>query len=116
VLVLRRLAIALALTTVTRIAAADIYCTGTVQYVLLYGDGTVSLVGSWRGDYTVLCNTNGTWGNIATEICLAWYGTAVKAAAESKHVAVYYSPSSYTCATLPTYGSSSVPYYFGVAP
>jgi hypothetical protein len=96
--------------------AADLYCSGTVQYVLMYNDGTVALSGSWRGDYVYLCSTSGSWGSIPQEVCLAWYATAVKAADDGKHVAIYYSPSSYTCATLPTYSSAPVPFYFGVAP
>ena len=96
--------------------AADLYCSGTVQYVLLYYDGAVALLGSWRGDYTYLCSTSGSWGSIPPEVCLAWYATAVKAADDGKHVAIYYSPSSYTCTTLPTYSSAPVPFYFGVVP
>jgi hypothetical protein len=48
--------------------AADLYCSGTVQYVLLYYDGIVALLGSRRGDYTYLCSTSGSWGSILQEV------------------------------------------------
>jgi hypothetical protein len=99
--------------------AADFQCSGTVQYALLYADGTVNIMTSWRGDYTYLCSTSGSWAPataVPQEVCLSWYATAVKAAAEGRHVAVYYSGTTYTCATLPTYSGAPVPLYFGVAP
>jgi hypothetical protein len=88
-------------------------CTGTAVKVLLYGDGTVNLQSSWRNDFTVICNINGTFGNISAEVCLSWYATATSAAAHGKQVTVYYA-ATYTCATLPTYWSAPAPTYFGV--
>lgn len=105
------LAAALALLSLPSQAATD--CNGTVTRVLLYGDGTVNLLSSWRNDYTVLCNTNGTFGSIPAELCLSWYATAMNAAAHGKQVNVYYA-ATYTCATLPTYWSSPVPTYVGL--
>lgn len=102
---------ALALASVPSHAATD--CNGTVTRVLLYGDGTVNLLSSWRNDYTFLCNTNGTFGGIPAEVCLSWYATAMNAAAHGKQVNVYYA-ATYTCATLPIYSSSAVPTYVGL--
>lgn len=93
---------------------AAVSCEGLVSYALLYSDGTVNILGEWRGAYTILCNTNGTFGGIPAEICLSWYASAAKAAADGKAFAVYYNTSSYTCANLPTYSSSLVPTYAGV--
>jgi hypothetical protein len=45
---------------------------------------------------------------------LAWYGAALKARADDTTVSIYYATNSYTCATLPTYGSSIVPVYIGL--
>ena len=63
---------ALALVSLQANAVTD--CSGTVVKALLYGDGTVNIQSSWRNDFTVICNTNGTFGNIPAEVCLAWYG------------------------------------------
>jgi hypothetical protein len=103
-----------ALATVCAATQAAIHCEGLVNYALLYSDGTVNVIGAWRGEYTYLCNTNGTWGGISAEVCLSWYALAAKAAADGKVLAVYYNTDSYTCANLPTYGSSLVPTYAGV--
>ncbi len=93
---------------------AAIDCRGLVDYVLLYADGTVNVRGAWRGDFTVLCNTSTNWGDIAPEICLSWYATATKAAADGKQLTVYYETNSSTCGDLPTYGASLVPFYVGI--
>ena len=106
------LGIGLAAIPLTSRAAID--CTGLVHYALFYADGTVNVLGEWRGGYTYLCNTNGTWGGVPPEVCLSWYATAVKAAADGKELALYYGTDAYTCATLPTYSSSLVPTYVGL--
>jgi hypothetical protein len=95
--------------------ASPINCQGTVLDALLYADGSVNIRGSWRSDFTFVCNTNGTFGGVATEVCLSWYATAVKAISLGKTLQVYYN-TTYTCATLPTYGSSPVPVYIGMNP
>src|SRR4051794_26825318 len=87
----------LALVSFSSHAATD--CNGTVTRVLLYGDGSVNLLASYRNDYTVLCNTNGTFGGIPAEVCLSWYATALDAVAHGKQVNVYYG-ATLTCATL----------------
>lgn len=96
-------------------ANAALHCEGLVDYALLYSEGTVNIRGAWRGDFTIICNTNGTVGGISAEICLSWYASAAKAAADGKRLAVYYATDSYTCANLPTYSSALVPVYVGVA-
>jgi hypothetical protein len=94
------------------LARADMDCTGTLTAVLMYSDGSVLIRSSWRNDYTRLCGTQD--GVVATEVCLAWYGAAIKAKADNKTVSVYYygTPSS-SCATLPTYNNTPKPAYFG---
>lgn len=93
-------------------ARADIYCSGTISEVLMYASGSVLILSSWRGDWTEICNTQGSFGGIDGASCLAWYGAAVKAAASQMQAGVYYSGNAYTCANLPTYDSSLVPVYF----
>jgi hypothetical protein len=88
-------------------------CRGKVDQVLLYADGSLNILGNWRGDFTILCNTNGTIGNIPTEICMGWYGLLTKAKADNLNVAVYYFTNA-ACNALPTYGSAPVPVYVGL--
>lgn len=104
-------AIALPLIT-SSVHAAPLYCTGTISAVLMYADGRVMIQGTWRGDFTDICNGQGTWGGIAETTCLSWYGAALKARKDVTTVTVYYpNGGSYTCATIPTYSSAPVPGY-----
>lgn len=91
-------------------AHAAIECVGKVGKVLLYADGSVNVLGAWRGDYTIVCNTNG--GAVSTEVCLSWYATLLKAKANNTDVTVYYN-TTYACNNLPTYGSTPTPVYVG---
>lgn len=89
------------------------WCTGTVNAVYLTSDGSVVIEGSWRGDYTEMCNDQGTFGGVDQVTCLSWYAAAVQAEkAQSKVTVSYQDEGSYTCANLPTYASSPAPYYF----
>jgi hypothetical protein len=87
-------------------AQADISCSGTLSSVLLYADGTVMINSTWRNDWTMICNTQNGYGGIDISTCLAWYGAAVKASQSHVAVATYYAGNTYTCANLPTYGST----------
>ena len=98
-------------------AAADLNCNGKVGDVLLYSDGTVNIRSDWRGDFTYICSTSGSWApNITTEVCLAWYATLVKAQASGLRVSVYYGGNPGTCSTLPSYSASPTPIYIGLLP
>jgi hypothetical protein len=92
-------------------AQADISCSGTLSGVLLYADGSVMIQGSWRGDWTMICNTQNNFGGIDTSTCLAWYGAAVKSSQGHVTVGTYYSGDTYTCTNLPTYHNSPPPVY-----
>jgi len=93
-------------------AAAQTYCSGTINAVYLTSDGDVVLEGSWRGDYTEICNDQGTFGGIDQVTCLSWYAAAVKAETAQSKVMVTYNNDGYTCNNLPTYANSIVPFYF----
>ena len=95
-----------------RTATATTWCTGTVQAVYLASDGAVVIEGSWRGDFTEICNEQGTFGGIDQPRCLAWYAAAVSAERAQSKVELMYPIDTYTCANLPTYSNSPAPYYF----
>lgn len=93
-------------------AYATEYCYGKITNVAMYADGTVLIVGTWRGDYTTICSTQGTWGGIPAETCMAWYGAALKARADNTNVVMYYpNTNGATCSNIPTYGGSPAPGY-----
>ncbi|MEL4393359.1 MULTISPECIES: hypothetical protein [Shewanella] len=93
-------------------ALANYHCEVDVHRVLVYGNGTVNVLHSGRGDYTVICNANGTWNNIDTVTCSLWVATLQMAQNNNKKAIFYYSGDG-RCDTLPTYGNAPAPIYIG---
>jgi hypothetical protein len=91
-------------------SAGTIYCEGSVVSVYVSSSGEVVFQPSYRADYTEVCNLDGSWQGISTEICYSWYSQLIAAKTHAKNVLLQYS-TSYTCATLPTYAGSPVPGY-----
>lgn len=93
-------------------SAGNIYCQGTVVSVYVSSSGDVIFQGSYRGDYTEVCNLHGSWQGISTETCYAWYSQLIAAKTHAKEVLLnYQTTASYTCDALPTYANSPVPGY-----
>jgi hypothetical protein len=92
------------------LSAAPLWCDGTLGQTYITNTGQFLLSGSWRNDITMICDLNQSWNGIAPETCAFWYSLLVSAKTNNKPARVYYD-TSYTCATLPTYGSSPAPGY-----
>jgi hypothetical protein len=105
------LGLVVALTNAPPCFAATIYCSGTLDAVYVTNDGQFVLRGTWRNDYTMICNLRQTWTGVAPETCAFWYAMMVTSKTNAKAVTLYYPNSSYTCATLPTYESAPAPGY-----
>lgn len=113
----RKSAVVLALAifaTTTPLHAAETYCSGKLNEMLVYSDGTLMVHSTWRNDWTVLCNIKGTFGGIDAVTCSMWAALAGKVVETQQFVIVYY-PNSAACTALTTYGSSSAPGYFRTA-
>lgn len=105
-------------------AQAAVECVGKPGPVLLYKDGTVGALITWStggsGFYHV-CNTNGEFGGISTEICLAWYATLMKAKGRFKtdgtpdplNVALYFDVT-VACDQLPVSSATPSVHYLGL--
>jgi hypothetical protein len=94
-------------------AAESRACAGTLNEYIVYSDGTLMVFGSWRGDWTYLCSTQGTLHSISSETCFSWLAMATAARVHNKTFGVYYA-GSLNCATLPTYSGSPAPMYVRV--
>lgn len=87
-------------------------CNAQVLRVLIYADGAVNILHSGRGDYTVVCNLNSTYGTVSPTTCAMW--TAMLQVIKKKNgTAAFYFPGDGACATMATYGSAPVPTYIG---
>ncbi|OGQ53938.1 MAG: hypothetical protein A3J24_00585 [Deltaproteobacteria bacterium RIFCSPLOWO2_02_FULL_53_8] len=108
-----RTLIAVALVLCSWVARADaLYCPGKIAQLIVYGTGQLSIVGTWRGDWTHLCNLN-TGSPIDSVTCSHWSSMATMAFKEGAQVGVYYNvPVGTTCANLATYANSPTPVYF----
>lgn len=91
--------------------AANLWCSGTPENLYIADMGQLFIRGSWRTDYTQLCNVEGEWKGIPQQTCWSWYGILSSAITNTRLVTVYYSNSAYTCATMPTYEAAEPPGY-----
>lgn len=94
------------------IASASFSCEVMVKRVLVYGDGTVSVLHDGRNDYTYICNSKGTWKDIDTVTCALWSSMLQSAQNNGRKVVFYYYGDG-SCSVLPTYGGSLAPVYIG---
>jgi len=95
--------------------ASPLACSGTVRNIIQYADGRMMIFGSWRGDFTMLCNTATVWNGISTGVCSKWYATASIAYTTGRPVVVSYGDAgTATCGTLPTYQSAPPPDYLSL--
>lgn len=93
-------------------ASAAFQCSSSIGSVLVYGDGTVNVNHSGRGDYTVVCNLNSTYKGVSPSTCAIWSAMILQAKRANSVLQFYYDGAG-ACSTLPTYSSAPVPVYIG---
>jgi hypothetical protein len=102
--------IGLGLTWLATSWATPQHCAGTVTNLYLARDGSVLVIGSWRGDYTRLCSLNEPLNGISILTCASWMAVLSKAVSRRSTVGVYYGNAP-ACSTLPVYWESIIPDY-----
>ena len=108
--------LALLLSTLAGVAmAADVQCNGSVSSLLIYTDGTVNILASWRSDYTHICNLKQVRKGVDPLTCAMWVNAIESARKLSATIKTYYTDDgSFTsCADLPRYAAAPAPVYFG---
>lgn len=87
-------------------------CSVKVVNVLVYQDGTVNVLHSGRGDYTVICSLSSDRNQVSTSTCAMW--TSMLLAIKKKDgTAEFYFNGDGNCSTIATYGLAPVPVYIG---
>ncbi|WP_341664792.1 hypothetical protein [Vibrio sp.] len=104
--------IALGLLFASSSVSANYDCTGTVNHVLVYADGSVNLHATYRNGYTYVCNLKNDWKGVSPQACKGMLSTLLTAQSTGKTINTYYK--SYTCETLPHYDSAPGPVYVGI--
>jgi len=90
--------------------AAPQWCFGTISIAWIDPVGNLLIVGSWRGDHTLVCGLDQPWKGIPTKVCAAWFSMLNTARILNSPVIIFY-PDAAACNALPTYGNSLAPGY-----
>ena len=95
------------------LAAFD--CRVDLHAVLIYGDGSVNVLHSGRGDYTVICNVSEERLGVSPTTCALWASMLISLKKDGKKADFYYNstPQYNSCATLPHYSLAPAPVYIG---
>ena len=88
---------------------AAVNCSGDIKRVYVTKVGDLVILGSWRNDYTKVCNVAIEWGGVKDSTCKAWLSIAEAAQISKTPVIVRYNLSS--CSDIPTYTASPSPEY-----
>ncbi|MBU1620768.1 MAG: hypothetical protein KJ556_04840 [Gammaproteobacteria bacterium] len=90
-------------------------CKVDLHAVLIYGDGTVNVLHSGRGDYTHICNLSEERLGVSPTTCALWASMLVTLKKDGKKADFYYNstPQYNSCATLPHYSGAPAPVYIG---
>lgn len=93
---------------------ADIQCSGAVNSLLVYANGTVNISTSYRNDYTHICNLQSARQNVDTLTCALWVGAIESARKLNQNIKIYYTNNNdFSCDTIPTYAAAPAPVYIG---
>ncbi len=91
------------------VQAGSVWCTGKVTGMIVDKNGDVTINGTYRNNWTKICNLNGTWGGIGTVTCTMWVKLLDDAYKYDTSITIKYISGS--CANLPTWGGSLAPIY-----
>lgn len=83
-------------------------CYGTINSSYMVKNGEVIIRGTWRNDYTQICNLKTEWKGVTPDVCAGWKAMVDAALTLGRTVAIYYSPD-VTCSTIPYYGDAPSP-------
>ncbi len=87
-------------------ALASIWCLGKLSGSYITPAGDLIVNGSWRNDWTRLCNVN-----TDSMVCPLWASYAATAITNKLKIRLMYSENTYQCSDLPTYNSTPKPAY-----
>jgi hypothetical protein len=94
-------------------SATPFDCNVDLFGVIVYSSGSVNVLHSGRGDWTVICNLNNTYKDVGVVTCAMWTSMLLNIKNNGKKVNFYYDNQYGSCDKLPTYGNAPVPVYIG---
>lgn len=86
------------------------WCSGTISHTYIAKDGTLYIHGSWRKDYTAICNVSQTRDGVNVEVCKGWLSMIITGKTTKTPMVIYYGnvPS---CTEIPRYDDAPGPGY-----
>lgn len=87
-------------------------CEVDVSRVLIYADGSVNVLHTGRGSYTVICNLKSERQGVSVTTCAMW-ASMLQNVQRNDEKAIFYYDGTGSCSTMGTYGSAPVPVYIG---
>jgi hypothetical protein len=106
-------ALVLALILAMPAQSAPLWCRGKITNTYVDSSGTLIVSGTWRADYTQLCNIKAVLNGIDPTTCLTWFSIAIASQSKGLDAQAYYTdPAALACNTLPTYRNTPLPSYF----
>jgi hypothetical protein len=108
----KKIILLLVLSLVSPYSSAAFDCNVSIRNVLIYTDGSVNILHSGRGDYTVICNLNAERQGVSPAVCGMWTGM-LQLIKRKGGQANFYFDGTGTCAELPVYAGSPAPVYIG---
>lgn len=91
-------------------ASAAIWCSGKLAGVFINSTGDVVIKGSWRNEWTRICNLNE--GPTTAVTCSLWASYAASAQQNNLSVTLRYDTGAATCSEIPSYNGAPTPVYF----
>ena len=90
--------------------ASQQWCTGTIKAEYASVDGSLYIWGTYRSEWTQVCNLMVTWKGVDPNMCKQWHAMTMTLRVTSEPVTVYYYdlPS---CAAIPYYSDAPAPGY-----
>lgn len=90
---------------------AESYCGGTLVSAVVQDNGSLIVYPNFRNDYLMICNVNGSWGRISSNVCQTWVADAYLAIITQRPITIAWHPT-VDCASVPTYSNTPQPWYF----
>lgn len=93
--------------------ATLLFCEGTIDRLYVDDTSRVFIRGSWRNDYTQICDLDGTWNGVSQEVCkTSWFPVLLTGFASKSTTLIRYSnAAASSCGTIATGGSAPKPHY-----
>lgn len=86
-------------------------CEGKITQVAISSAGTVRFTSDFAKNYTQVCSTKGTWLDIDTVTCMAWFSQLQAAFNSNTNLMIMYQDTEEysSCENLPYHGNSLKP-------